>query len=124
MKRNHVLPIVALGMVIFALPGVALAQSEVPLRAPSSAPLWLGIVVLGGIMLLFAGLGWWLYVSPIDEPAPMIDTSPQALRNRRIIGGLACVAGLSLAVALVWDELWHRIYGGFGDDFLWPPHLL
>jgi hypothetical protein len=111
-------------MVLFALPGVVQAQSGVPLRAPGSAPLWLGIVVLGGIMLLFAALGWWLYFSPIDEPAPVIDTSPQALRTRRIIGGLACVAGLSLAVALVWDELWHRIYGGFGDDFLWPPHLL
>ena len=65
-----------------------------------------------------------LYFSPTSEPAPVIDTSPQALRTRRIIGGLACVAGLSLAVALVWDETWHRMYGGFGDDFLWPPHLL
>src|SRR5215510_3751451 len=124
MKRNHLLLIVALGMVMFALPGVVLADSGGQLRAPSSAPLWPGIVVLGGIMLLFAGLGWWLYVSPINEPAPAIDTGPPALRNRRIIGGLACVAGLSLAVALSWDELWHRIYGGFGDDFLWPPHLL
>jgi hypothetical protein len=124
MKRTYPLLVVALGMAMFALPGAALAQSQVPLRTPSSAPLWLGIVVLGGIMLLFAVLGWWLYLSPINEPAPVIDTRPQTVRTRRIIGGLACVAGLSLAVALSWDELWHRIYGGFGNDFLWPPHLL
>src|SRR5215510_6888692 len=124
MKRNHLLLIVALGMVIFALPGVVLADDGVPIRAPTSAPLWLGIVVLGGIMLLFAGIAWWLYFSPINEPAPVVDTGPRALRTRRIIGGLACVAGLSLAVALAWDEVWHRLYGGFGDDFLWPPHLM
>jgi hypothetical protein len=23
-----------------------------------------------------------------------------------------------------WDEFWHRLYGGFGNDFLWPPHLM
>lgn len=95
-----------------------------PFRAPPPAPLWLGMAVLGGIMLGFAAVGWWLYLSPIKETVPAIDLSERAIRTRRMIGGLVCVAGLSLCVALVWDELMHRLLGGFGDDFLWPPHLM
>src|SRR6185437_14268410 len=45
-----------------------------------------------------------------------------------VLGGLVAVlafgSGLAFVVGTAWDELWHRQFGGFGNDFLWPPHLL
>ncbi len=124
MRLVNRLGVICFVLALCALPSAVFAQGQVPFRAPTSLPLWLGLVILGTIMIAFAILGWWLYLSPLREAAPIIDNSPGAIRTRRIIGGLACVAGLSLAVALVWDEMWHRMFGGFGNDFLWPPHLL
>jgi hypothetical protein len=37
---------------------------------------------------------------------------------------LMLLAGALFTFGARWDELWHRMYGGFGDDFLWPPHLM
>jgi hypothetical protein len=35
------------------------------------------------------------------------------------------LSGVLLRVGAPWDELWHRLYGvPFGQDLLWPPHLL
>ena len=43
---------------------------------------------------------------------------------RQGVGVLIVSAGLMFSIGLLWDEIWHRRYGGFGDDFLWPPHML
>lgn len=81
----------------------------------------LGVAVMLGLMTLFALLVWRLLLSPMSEAIPKSSVTP-ALRET--IGSLAVVSGLMFSVGLVWDETWHRRYGGFGDDFLWPPHFL
>lgn len=124
MKRQRFVVAAVFGLGLTVLTTPVFAQNQVTFRPPTALPLWLGVVVLGTIMIVFGVAAWWLFLSPLAEPVPPVDQSQSAVRVRRLIGALACVAGLSLAVALVWDEMWHRLYGGFGNDFLWPPHLL
>lgn len=81
----------------------------------------LGVGLMLGLMAAFALLLWWLLLSPMREAIPRSTVTP-ALRET--IGSLAVASGLMFTVGLVWDESWHRRYGGFGDDFFWPPHFL
>ncbi len=81
-------------------------------------------MVLGTLVLAFAFAGWWLFASPVANVTRPVAPSPRVLRTRRILSGLIAFSGASFVVGTRWDELWHRMYGGFGNDFLWPPHLL
>ena len=94
------------------------------LRIPSGVPEWEGWVVLGTLVVAFAFAGWWLLASPIPNVIRPVAPSERVLRTRRILSGLIAFSGVSLVVGSRWDELWHRMYGFIGNDFLWPPHLL
>jgi hypothetical protein len=88
----------------------------------SPGPLFvLGIALLAGMVLAFGLAVWWLYFSPLPGAVSQKARSPQA---RQLVAALALISGLLFVAGGVWDEAWHRRYGGFGEDFLWPPHLL
>ncbi len=83
----------------------------------------LGVGVLLGLIGLFVGLGWWLLSSPLPS-ATRAAPIPGASGVRSLAATIAASSGLLFVAGGLWDEIWHRQYGGFGDDFLWPPHLL
>ncbi len=85
------------------------------------APEWQGWLVLGGLVVAFAVLTWWLLFSPLRT---RVRPAPRSPKLYRAIAVLAFGSGLAFVVGTAWDELWHRQFGGFGNDFLWPPHLL
>jgi hypothetical protein len=93
---------------------------------PGSTPEWAGWLALGSLVAVFAALAWWLFFSPLPpgEPEPVRTDSPRQRRVRALIATLMLVSGTSFLVGARWDEFWHRLYGGFGEDFLWPPHLM
>jgi hypothetical protein len=81
-----------------------------------------GVALLSGLILAFGVLTWWLYLSPLptqDAVAP-----PRSTAARQVLGMLALISGTLFLIGSFWDEVWHRAYGSFGDDFLWPPHML
>jgi hypothetical protein len=88
------------------------------------APEWQGWLVLGTLIVGFGVLAGWLYGSRLGGPSPRRAPDPATLRQRRLVALLMLVSGTAMMFGARWDELWHRMYGGFGDDFLWPPHLL
>ena len=104
----------------------SLAGSPVLLLAPASAraPEWAGWLVLGALIAAFSLLVWWLYFSPLPYRVEPPAATARTLRTRRRVATLALLAGALFIVGARWDELWHRMYGGFGNDFLWPPHLM
>jgi hypothetical protein len=83
----------------------------------------LGVGVLLGLIGVFAGLGWWLLSSPLPS-GTRATPIPGASRVRALAAAVAASSGLLFVAGGLWDEIWHRQYGGFGNDFLWPPHLL
>jgi len=87
------------------------------------APEWQGWLVLGVLFFGFGLLTWWLMFSPLREQAPQ-RSAERSARTRSIVAALVFASGVAFIVGTGWDELWHRMYGGFADDFLWPPHLL
>jgi hypothetical protein len=81
------------------------------------------------LLLLVAGFGlfaWWLLASPLPGgAAPAAPPMAEVPRVRRLMAGVVLLSGVLLRVGAPWDELWHRLYGvPFGQDLLWPPHLL
>lgn len=86
-------------------------------------PEWQGWVVLGTLVGAFLVMGWWMLFAPLPAETRIsgVRSSPRA---RHVVACLVLVSGALFTVGARWDELWHRIYGGFGEDFLWPPHLL
>lgn len=102
------------------------------LLTPSTPPLadarppewagWLGLIVLATAFGLLAG---WLFVSRLQRPVEPVTPTERVLQVRRLMAALVLLSGLLLRVGAPWDELWHRLYGmPFGEDLLWPPHLL
>ena len=87
------------------------------------APEWQGLVALGTLATAFLAAGWWLFFSPMPGIAGAASsrTSPRA---RQWVSVLVLASGVLFIAGARWDEIWHRKFGGFGDDFLWPPHLL
>jgi hypothetical protein len=83
-----------------------------------------GWLALGALFVVFGTLVWWLYASPIDEDTGSTRPNGMGTRARFVLSALILLSGALFTLGARWDELWHRIYGGFGDDFLWPPHLM
>jgi hypothetical protein len=86
-------------------------------------PEWEGWLVLGLLLAVFGLLLWWLYLSELPDRLGQ-SGSAMSGRARLALGALVLLSGVLFTAGARWDELWHRLYGGFGDDFLWPPHLM
>jgi hypothetical protein len=81
-----------------------------------------GVLVFMGMMSAMAALAWWLYRSPIPGAVPA-----QLARSAGLYQLIVLLVGISSILSLfgaVWDAEWHQLFGSFGDDFLWPPHML
>jgi hypothetical protein len=87
-------------------------------------PEWQGWAVLGTLLFAFGALVWWLYFSRLGDPTAPPGRSRLSPQAQRVLAGLILLSGVSFTTGARWDELWHRMYGGFADDFLWPPHLM
>lgn len=90
----------------------------------AGVPEWEGWVFLGILIALFGLAFWWLFFSPRPADRPSTSAVPLSPRTRWALAGLVLLSGVLFTFGARWDELWHRLYGGFGDDFLWPPHLM
>jgi hypothetical protein len=83
----------------------------------------IGIALMTGSIAVFALLTWWLFLSPLAA-APGRRAQPTSATHVQLVAVFAAIGGLGTQVAAFWDDDWHRRFGGFGNDFLWPPHLL
>ncbi|MBA3944121.1 MAG: hypothetical protein H0X37_06105 [Herpetosiphonaceae bacterium] len=90
--------------------------------AKSGPILWAGVGLLSGLIIGFGILTWWLYLSPLHTTA--VTVSQRSPQLRQMVGLLVLMSGTLFALGGFWDEVWHRRFGGFGNDFLWPPHML
>ena len=96
-----------------------------PTLTSAGAPEWAGWLGLTVLVAAVGLLAWWLLASPLPRPAAPVAPTGRVLRVRRLMAALVLLSGLLLRVGAPWDELWHRRYGvPFGEDLLWPPHLL
>jgi hypothetical protein len=84
-----------------------------------------GISALIAILLVFGGLTYWLYLSPMPE-RQRVKPSERSATVKQVIAVLMLIAGFLFIVGLSWDENWHRQYGvgEVIDDFWWRPHLM
>lgn len=80
-----------------------------------------GVALLSGLLLVFGLIIAWMFTGP----RPASDSRAAAsIETRHTVSILALISTTSFVIGGAWDELWHRRFGGFGNDFLWPPHLL
>lgn len=93
--------------------------------AKIDARFWTGVLVLSGLILAFAGVTWWLFLSPVPARKKARLQSPPAI-VRQTVGLMAIVSGLLFVAGGTWDEVWHRLYGvgGAVNDFFWAPHKM
>jgi len=102
---------------VIALNQVAAVESRPPEWAG-----WLGLVALLAALALAT---WWLFASPIRGAVEQVALEGDVLRMRFRMALVVLLSFVLLRVGASWDELWHRLYGlPFGEDLLWPPHLL
>ncbi|HEX2980612.1 MAG TPA: hypothetical protein VHO48_10155 [Anaerolineaceae bacterium] len=85
---------------------------------------WKGLIFTVGVVLLFGGLTWWVYLSPIHESGnSFARPSPRTINLITFSMGVSAILMISGGL---WDAIMHlktgRVPGG--SDFLWPPHLL
>jgi hypothetical protein len=79
----------------------------------------LGVAVLIGLILGFAGFLYWLLFAPMPN---LIIAKPNLVLRQ--LGAIAVLTSATLMTfSTAWDEAWHRRFG-VGQDFLWMPHIL
>ena len=112
-----------MAMLLLATALVATAVQSTPVPAPPAE--WAGWLGLTALVAAFGWLGWWLLASPLPRPIAPSAATTRLLRVRGLLAGVVLLSGVLVRVGAPWDELWHRLYGvPFGQDLLWPPHLL
>jgi hypothetical protein len=79
----------------------------------------LGVAVLLGLFVVFAGFLYWLLLAPAKNIVPQ--TPNPILRQMGAVAVLVSATMMTFSTA--WDESWHRRFG-VGNDFLWMPHIL
>jgi hypothetical protein len=79
----------------------------------------LGVAVLLGMFVAFAGFLYWLLLAPAQNITPQ--TPNPVLRQMGAVAVLVSATLMTFSTA--WDEAWHRRFG-VGNDFLWMPHIL
>jgi hypothetical protein len=83
-----------------------------------------GISALVAMIVLFAWLIYWFYLSPM--PHKQLALSTPSATVRQVLATGVTVMGLLFIIGGFWDEVWHRVYGvgEVIDDFWWPPHIM
>jgi uncharacterized membrane protein YdcZ (DUF606 family) len=103
-------------------PLIALNQLAATESRPPEWAGWLGLLALLTILGLVA---WWLFASPMRGGMEQVSLTRDVLRMRFRMALVVLLSFVLLRAGASWDELWHRRYGlPFGEDLLWPPHLL
>jgi hypothetical protein len=87
--------------------------------APPGPYFVLGVAVLLGLFVAFAGFLYWLLLAPI--PDMTLQKPNPVLRQMGAVAVLVSATLMTFSTA--WDEAWHRRFG-VGNDFLWMPHIL
>jgi hypothetical protein len=84
-----------------------------------------GISALVAVIVLFAWLIYWFYLSPMPEKLQLAVAVPSTT-VRQTLATLVTIMGLLFIIGGFWDEVWHRVYGvgEVIDDFWWPPHIM
>lgn len=85
----------------------------------------IGIMVLIAVIVGIGTLGWHLLIRPLPAGLKVTPQPLLSVTARTIIALYLTLGTVSIALAGVWDEIWHVKYGiPFGEDFLWRPHLM
>lgn len=86
----------------------------------------IGIFVLIAVTVGIGFLAWHLLLRPLPTNLPQVTAQPLLSAHARTLVALYLTLGtVSMALAGVWDEIWHVKYGiPFGEDFFWRPHLM
>jgi len=101
---------------------MALNQAVTGQSRPAEWAGWLGLIALLAALALVT---WWLFASPIRGAVDQVALTGDVLSMRFRMALVVLVSFVLLRVGASWDELWHRLYGlPFGEDLLWPPHML
>lgn len=83
-----------------------------------------GVALLLSLMLTFGLLAWWLFFSPLPISSAKLPPRPRIRQLRQMVVLFVLMTDTLFSSGMVWDEVWHRKFGVFGNDFLWPPHLM
>jgi hypothetical protein len=85
-----------------------------------------GIIVLIAVTVGIGLIAWHLLLRPLPANLPQVTAQPLlSARSRTIVALYLTLGTVSMALAGVWDEIWHVKYGiPFGEDFFWRPHLM
>lgn len=84
-----------------------------------------GVLVLIAVTVGVGLLTWHLLLRPLPANVEVTAQPLLSARSRHIIALYLTLGTVSIALAGVWDEIWHVKYGiPFGEDFFWRPHLM
>ncbi len=114
-------PTLRLGLVLAGVITLLLALVRWGGTARSGPILVAGVAALTALLMSFGAALWWLFLSPLPE---RVVVRPRSAASRQAVAVLIVCSAVVDVIGAFWDDLWHKRYGGFGDDFLWPPHLL
>jgi hypothetical protein len=86
----------------------------------------IGIAILIAVTVGIGFIAWHLLLRPLPANVQPVTAKPLlSVRSRTIIALYLTLGTVSMALAGVWDEIWHVKYGiPFGEDFFWRPHLM
>lgn len=86
----------------------------------------IGVLILIAVIVGIGLLAWHLLLRPLPANLQPVTAQPLlSARSRTIIALYLTLGTVSIALAGVWDEIWHVKYGiPFGEDFFWRPHLM
>ncbi|MPZ51109.1 MAG: hypothetical protein GEU75_17730 [Dehalococcoidia bacterium] len=118
-------PMPGAGQLLLSTALLDLSAQSAPTLPSARPPEWAGWLGLFILIAAVSLLAWWLLASPLARPAERVAPTEHVLRMRFLMAAVVLLGGLLLRVGAPWDELWHRLSGvPFGEDLLWPPHLL
>jgi hypothetical protein len=120
-NRNDAAILAGIFLLIFVILGVwggLPPQEEVPFFV-------LGIVMLVIMTMVSGFAAWHLLLRPLPAGQKAVEVPLLTPAQRQWVAILFGISAISLTIAAMWDEIWHRMYGiPFGEDLFWRPHLM